>query len=79
VLATSTYLAGSLTSKYHFFVQPSLAKSPYGVLPVGVAWGLPKGQPQLLAAMNAFLTREKNNGEIAKLQKAWLTPANSLK
>lgn len=79
VLATSTYLASSLTSKYHFFVQPSLAKSPYGVLPVGVAWGLPKGQPQLLAAMNAFLAQETKNGDIAKLKKAWLTPANALK
>lgn len=78
-LATSTYLAPALVAKYHFVVIPALAKSPYGVLPVGVAWGLPKGQPALLAKMNAFLAAETKNGDIAKLQKEWLTPANSLK
>jgi ABC-type amino acid transport substrate-binding protein len=78
-LATSTYLAPALVSKYHFVVIPSVAKAPYGVLPVGVAWGLPKSQPALLAKMNAFLAAETKNGDIAKLQKEWLTPANSLK
>jgi len=79
VLATSTYLATSLIKTYHFFALPSLATAPYGVLPVGVAWGVPKGQPQLLAAMNAFLAKETKNGDIARLKKDWLTPANSLK
>jgi ABC-type amino acid transport substrate-binding protein len=79
VLVTSTYLAPALVAKYHFGVIPTLAKAPSGVLPVGVAWGLPKGQPQLLAKMNAFLALETKNGTIAKLQKTWLTAANSLK
>lgn len=79
ILATSTYLAASLRKKYHFFIEPSLAKDPYGVLPVGVAWGLPKGQPQLKAAVNAFLVKETKNGDIAALKKTWLTPANALK
>lgn len=78
-LATSTYLAPALVAQYHFIVAPSLGKAPYGVLPVGVAWGLPKGQPRLLAKMNAFLAQETKNGDIAKLRKQWLTPANSLK
>jgi cystine transport system substrate-binding protein len=79
VLATSTYLAPGLVAKYHLTVIPSLAKAPYGVLPVGVAWGVPKGQPQLLAKLNAFLNTEIKNGDMAKLQKQWLTPQNSLK
>ena len=78
-LATSTYLAPALVSKYHFVVIPTVSKAPYGVLPVGVAWGLPKGQPQLLAKMNAFLAAETKSGDITKLQREWLTPANSLK
>ena len=78
-LATSTYLAPALVAKYHMTVIPSLAQAPNGVLPVGVAWGVPKGQPQLLAKINAFLKAETKNGDIAKLQKQWLTPANSLK
>jgi ABC-type amino acid transport substrate-binding protein len=60
-------------------VIPPLAQSPNGVLPVGVAWGVPKGQPQLLAKLNSFLSSETKNGDIAKLEKQWLTPANSLK
>jgi ABC-type amino acid transport substrate-binding protein len=79
VLATSTYLAPALVSKYHMTVIPPLAQSPNGVLPVGVAWGVPKGQPQLLAKLNSFLKAETKNGDIAKLEKKWLTPANSLK
>jgi len=31
-LATSTYLASALVSKYHFVVAPSLAKVPYGAI-----------------------------------------------
>ena len=34
---------------------------------------------QLLAKMNAFLAAETKNGDIAQLQKKWLTPQNSLK
>lgn len=79
VLATSTYLAPSLVANYHFTVIPRLAQAPNGVLPVGVAWGLPKGQPQLLAKMNSFLKAETKNGDIARLQKKWLTAQNSLK
>jgi ABC-type amino acid transport substrate-binding protein len=78
-LATSTYLAPALVAQYHFVVVPSLKQQPYGVLPVGVAWGVPKGQPRLLAKINAFLAQETKNGDIARLQKQWLTPANSLK
>jgi ABC-type amino acid transport substrate-binding protein len=79
VLATSTYLAPALVANYHFTVLPSLATAPNGVLPVGVAWGVPKGQHQLLAKMNSFLKAETKNGDIAKLQKKWLTAQNSLK
>jgi polar amino acid transport system substrate-binding protein len=78
-LATSTYLAPALVAQYHFVVVPTLKSAPYGVLPVGVAWGIPKGQPRLLAKMNAFLAKETKSGDIARLQKQWLTPANSLK
>jgi polar amino acid transport system substrate-binding protein len=78
-LATSTYLAPALDKKYHFVVAPSLSKAPYGVLPVGVAWGVPKGQAHLLAKINTFLAKEARNGDISKLEKKWLTPANSLK
>lgn len=78
-LATSTYLAPALVAQYHFVVIPSLKQKPYGVLPVGVAWGVPKNQQRLLAKMNAFLAKETKSGDIARLQKQWLTPANSLK
>ncbi|MEI7778391.1 MAG: transporter substrate-binding domain-containing protein [Actinomycetes bacterium] len=79
VLATSTYLAPGLIAKYHFTVIPSLASAPNGVLPVGVAWGLPKNEPELLAKLNAFLAQETANGNIAALQLKWLTPENTLK
>ena len=79
VLATSTYMAPGLVAKYHFTVIPPLSQAPNGVLPVGVAWGVPKGQPQLLAKLNSFLRAETKNGDMAKLQKQWLTPQNSLK
>lgn len=79
VVATSTYLAPGLVTKYHFSVIPSLSEAPSGVLPVGVCWGIPKDQPALLAKMNAFLAAETQSGEIAQLQKTWLTPANTLK
>lgn len=78
-LATSTYLAPALIAKYHFVVAPPLAQKRYGVLPVGVAWGIPKNQPRLRAKINAFLASEINSGRVATLQKVWLTPQNSLK
>lgn len=78
-LATSGYLAPGLVAKYHFTVIPPLSEQPNGVLPVGVCWGVPKGQPELLAELNKFLAAEEKSGELAQLQLKWLTPANTLK
>jgi len=75
-LATSSYLVAPIMSKYPYYVLPS---DPNGILPVGICWGLPKDNADLLDAMNKFLDQELKNGDIDKLKAEWLTVENSLK
>jgi polar amino acid transport system substrate-binding protein len=76
-LATANLLAPALLQKFpNWKVIP---KDPNGVFPVGISWAVPKGQPQLLAALNSFLRAQYKNGYIKSLQTKYMTIANSLK
>ena len=76
-LATSSYLAQPIMSKYAYYRLP--ADNTNGILPVGISWGVPKDDPDLRDAANKFLDQELKNGDIDKLKHDWLTVENSLK
>jgi len=77
-LATANILAPALLKKYpDWKVIP--ADTSKGIYPVGISWAVPKGQPDLLNALNKFLRREYGNGAIARLKAKYFTVANSLK
>jgi ABC-type amino acid transport substrate-binding protein len=76
-LATANLLAPALLQKYPDWTV--IPKNPNGVFPVGISWAVPKNQPKLLAALNAFLHQGYKDGSIVKLQRKYITIANSLK
>ena len=66
--------------------QPILSKFPWaatvpdndqGFNPTPVAWGLRKDDTDLLAAVNAFIDKAKQDGVVADLLKKDLTPTNA--
>jgi ABC-type amino acid transport substrate-binding protein len=78
VLATANILAPALIKKYPGWKAIPKDTSK-GLYPVGISWAVPKGQPNLLTALNKFLRRETANGNIARLKAKYFTVANSLK
>ena len=48
-----------------------------GIEPLGICFGLRKGDPKLKAYLDGIITKAQKDGTIAALQKKWLTARNS--
>jgi polar amino acid transport system substrate-binding protein len=78
-VCTGSFLAQAITSKYPYYFLPTAADKPNGLDAVGVSWGVPKGNPDLMDALNKFIDQETKNGDIAKLKAEWFTEENAMK